>query len=398
MSTQINPQDNFTVSFSTRVQIMDGETGDTLLDKSNAVHSQNMARAIARGLSNEPDHTIYRIAFGNGGSFVDAANSRVLNPPNDTGLDARLYNETYSEILYNPLDHNCQEIPLNGRDPGSIGSDGRFRFGGGEDYDPDALNSISSEEVGRKSNILVDAFISTGEPASQLPPTVGSVEGDEIFSFDELGFYTSGGLPAPTRGYVKIDVGNKTTDDVIMGMNPNDTFSMPMTLNGNQLAPAPTVTLPSVGTGPNGAITFGDLCKAINESTEVNGRFVAYITDRSTTDYGFEVQGSNTFGFLIFEERELPQGGSNSTIQLTCDETDSSNLFGFFGCANLVAPLLGVGKNAATGVDGPERLLTHITFDPITKKANRSIRILYTLTVSVAQVGNNSPIITGPTT
>ena len=105
-------KESLDVSFSTRVVISEhaiesngkpSEKGDILLDKSNAVHSQNMARAIARSLAREPNGHIHRIAFGNGGSFTDAGETTIINPPNDgtrgDGWESRLYNETYSEIV-----------------------------------------------------------------------------------------------------------------------------------------------------------------------------------------------------------------------------------------------------------------------------------------------------------
>jgi len=50
----------------------------------------------------------------------------------------------------------------------------------------------------------------------------------------------------------------------------------------------------------------------------------------------------------------------------------------------------GVQNDAANPGNERERLLTHITFSPILKKANRIIEIEYTLTVSVSQTQSTS--------
>lgn len=383
-------QSEFNVSFSTRVLILDDISGDILLDKSNAIHSQNMARIIARGLSNEPNSTIYRIAFGNGGSIIDAGGNIVLNTPNDgtggEGADSRLYNETYSEILYGTD---------NGRDPGSFGPGG-IRTGGGENLDPSMPNNISSEEVGRKSNVIVNAVLGVNEPNSQLMASTDFVSNDEAFSFDEIGFYSPGGPATNTPGFQRVDVNDKNSDDVIPGIN-SQSYTINIEVDGSNITEA--INVPSVGSGPTGEITYGDLCKGINEGTWLSGgvnsplmgRIEVSITDRSDQDYGV-ISGKNTFGYLVLESTREP-AGIGSSIQINCNDNNSSDLFSIWGCSSLDAPV--DGKNTAplnetVIVDGEsyerERLLTHITFPPILKKNNRQLRIIYTLTVSVAQV------------
>ena len=93
---------NLPVQIDTRVIISNAETGEVLVDKPNSIHSQNMARVLARGLAREANYYIRRMAFGNGGTFRDAAGNLVYNPPNDGrdgSWESRLYNETYSEII-----------------------------------------------------------------------------------------------------------------------------------------------------------------------------------------------------------------------------------------------------------------------------------------------------------
>ena len=105
------------IHVSGHVHIED-DRGEVLLDKSNAVHPQNMARVMARALAGEDNSKIYRIAFGNGGTLTDAAFTVTFNTPNDgqspdvRTWDSRLYNETYSEVI-------DEGDALLGSDPGS---------------------------------------------------------------------------------------------------------------------------------------------------------------------------------------------------------------------------------------------------------------------------------------
>ena len=70
------------ISISTFIVIRDTKTKETLRSGKNAIHPQNMSRVIARALANEPNSIIHRIAFGNGGTYTDAASNTVFNPPN----------------------------------------------------------------------------------------------------------------------------------------------------------------------------------------------------------------------------------------------------------------------------------------------------------------------------
>lgn len=81
------------------VRAVDKKTGEVLLDKDNAIHPQNMAIAIARGLANENNSQIYRIALGNGGTTLKADGTLEYNPPRTVGTYAKLYNETYNEVV-----------------------------------------------------------------------------------------------------------------------------------------------------------------------------------------------------------------------------------------------------------------------------------------------------------
>jgi len=74
-----------------------------LLDKKNAIHYENISIAMARTLSNRTSAQgggwIYEMAFGNGGSSVDPTGVITYLPPNITGQNADLYNQTYAKVV-----------------------------------------------------------------------------------------------------------------------------------------------------------------------------------------------------------------------------------------------------------------------------------------------------------
>lgn len=87
------------------VKIHDPNTGEILVDKKNAIHYENISIAMAQSLSNRLDPNgarlgiIYEMAFGNGGSSVDPTGVITYLPPNTTGQNADLYNETYAKVV-----------------------------------------------------------------------------------------------------------------------------------------------------------------------------------------------------------------------------------------------------------------------------------------------------------
>ena len=52
---------------------IEDDLGTVLVDKHNAIHPQNMARVITRALANESNYFVKQIAFGNGGTDINAA-------------------------------------------------------------------------------------------------------------------------------------------------------------------------------------------------------------------------------------------------------------------------------------------------------------------------------------
>lgn len=380
--------EQFSLEMQTRVVISDSDTQEVLVDKSNAVHPQNVSRAVARAFSREPNYFIKRIAFGNGGTFTDAARNIVYNPTNTEGWDARLYNETYSEIV-DDLDPNFKD------DPGSAEA-GNIRLGGGAvPSDDPAGGGVTSTEVGTKSNIVIRAFINQNEPTGQIASQdeIGPVVNDDerCFIFDELGLY-SPGLPAvATNGYSNVDVGNKISTNN-SGLTPNTTYTLSLTVDNDVTPLTCTIQTPIGGTGPSNSITYGDLCEGVNSGEwivsgfRIDQRVFLSITDRSGGTYP-SIINQQTYGLLNFRSKFAGLNsrvvlnyvsGATSLLAALSNSTPSSVNVG-----NTVGTSAGVQNDPSNPSNERERLLTHMVFTPIVKTADRSLLIEYTITVSL---------------
>jgi hypothetical protein len=87
------------VAVQGHIKIFDPNNGEVFEDKDNAIHYENMSIALAQTLSNRPYGYIYEMAFGNGGSAVDPTGVITYLPPNVTGQNADLYNETFYKVV-----------------------------------------------------------------------------------------------------------------------------------------------------------------------------------------------------------------------------------------------------------------------------------------------------------
>ena len=383
---------------------IENDLGEVLLDEDNAVHPQNMARVIARALSREDNYWIHRIAFGNGGTEVDAAFQITYKTPNDgqspdsNTWDSRLYNETYSEIINESVGGG-----LLGTDPGSAGPNAGQRSGGGADPsgDPSSVEHVSgpgvrSNELGLTSEIVISSVLNPGEPAGQfLTDNQSPTEGTESdFTFDEIGLYTTGRPAIASAGYQNIDVGNRTSEDDT-GLLANTAYSIDVTIDGGSLQQINFTTPAAGGSGPNSEILYGDLCEAINTGdtgwgmagvAAISGGVIS-ITDNTSSFPS--ITGAQTYGYLKVESSTLGAGSSVLVAAGTGGGTDV--------IASMNPPSGGTVQSAVAGIDGGiqndpvssdterERLLTHIIFSPVLKSANRTLTITYTLTVSVAR-------------
>ena len=146
------------------VKITDPISGEVLVDKKNAIHYENISIAMAQSLSNrtldQGAGYIYQMAFGNGGSAVDPTGVITYLPPNTTGQNADLYNETYFKVV----DDNSAA-----------------------DTDPNYNKMTVLHTAGNYyTDILVTCLLDYGEPAGQQAFD-NSTNFNGEYVFDELG-------------------------------------------------------------------------------------------------------------------------------------------------------------------------------------------------------------------
>jgi hypothetical protein len=142
------------------LRIYDPVTQETFVDKKNAIHYENMSKALAQSIANANIGYIYAMAFGNGGSAVDPTGVITYLPPNVTGQNADLYNETFVKIV----------------DPNSPAN-----------TDPTRNKTQWLHTAGTVyTDVLVSCLLDYGEPAGQQAFD-NSTNFNGEFVFDELG-------------------------------------------------------------------------------------------------------------------------------------------------------------------------------------------------------------------
>jgi hypothetical protein len=148
------------------LKIYDPNTLEVFVDKKNAINYENMSEALADTLSNRGYGEIYQMAFGNGGASVDETGIITYLPPNTTGQNAALYNETYAKIV--------DDTSVFNLDP--------------------TRNKMTVNHTSGKfyTDILVQCLLDYGEPAGQSAFD-NSTQTDSDFIFDELGLLANYG-------------------------------------------------------------------------------------------------------------------------------------------------------------------------------------------------------------
>lgn len=154
------------------VKITDPVSGEILVDKKNAIHYENISIAMAQTLSDRNLGYIYAMAFGNGGSSVDPTGIITYLPPNTTGQNANLYNETYVKVV----DDNS----ATNTDP--------------------ANNKMTVIHTAGKvyTDILVTCLLDYGEPLGQQAFD-NSTDFNGEYVFDELGLKSWNGSSTDLR-------------------------------------------------------------------------------------------------------------------------------------------------------------------------------------------------------
>ena len=148
------------------LKIYDPNSGEVFVDKKNAINYENMSEAIADTLSSRGYGEIYQMAFGNGGASVDETGVITYLPPNTTGQNAALYNQTYAKIVDDTSVFNL---------------------------DPTRNKMTVFHTTGRTyTDILVQCLLDYGEPAGQAAFD-NSTQTDGEYIFDELGLLANYG-------------------------------------------------------------------------------------------------------------------------------------------------------------------------------------------------------------
>ena len=148
------------------IKIYDPHTLEVFVEKKNQINYESMSEAIADSLSSRGYGEIYQMAFGNGGALVDETGVITYLPPNSTGQNAALYNQTYAKIVDDTSVFNA---------------------------DPTRNKMSVSHTTGKVyTDILVQCLLDYGEPAGQAAFD-NSSQTDSSYVFDELGLLANYG-------------------------------------------------------------------------------------------------------------------------------------------------------------------------------------------------------------
>lgn len=148
------------LAISGHLKIFDPQNHQVFVDKNNAIHYENMSIGLAQSIANKNLGYIYAMAFGNGGSSVDPSGIITYLPPNTTGQNADLYNQTFIKVV----DDNSAA-----------------------NTDPLRNKLTVSHTAGQvNTDVLVSCLLDYGEPAGQQAFD-NSTNFNGEFVFDELG-------------------------------------------------------------------------------------------------------------------------------------------------------------------------------------------------------------------
>lgn len=142
------------------IKIHDPESGEILMDKSNAIHYENMSIALAKSIADSGQGFIYEMAFGNGGTSVDPTGIITYLTPNSSGANASLYNQTYTKVV--------DDKSSNNTDP--------------------TRNFIETRHVTgtNYTDVFITCLLDYGEPGGQQAYDT-TTNNESAYVFDELG-------------------------------------------------------------------------------------------------------------------------------------------------------------------------------------------------------------------
>lgn len=154
------------ISIEGFLKVYDPNTKEVFYDGHNAIHYENISIAIADALSNRSVGTIYKMAFGNGGASVDETGVITYLPPNTTGQNASLYNQTYSKIVDDTSNNNTNPT--------------RNKM---------TVNHTSGKVY---TDIIVECLLDYSEPPNQMAFD-NSTQLNSAYIFDEIGLVANYG-------------------------------------------------------------------------------------------------------------------------------------------------------------------------------------------------------------
>ena len=142
------------------IKIWDPNTQEIYINKRNAIHYENMSVALANSIANSGSGIINEMAFGNGGTAVDPTGIITYLTPNTTGINASLYNQTYSKIVDDTSSANSN--PLR--------------------------NYIETRHVTgtNYTDVFITCLLDYGEPNGQ-EAFDNTNDNNSLYTFDELG-------------------------------------------------------------------------------------------------------------------------------------------------------------------------------------------------------------------
>jgi len=142
------------------IKIHDPENGEVIVDKRNAIHYENMSIGLAESLANAGQGWIYEMSFGNGGTSVDPTGIITYLTPNSTGVNANLYNQTFTKVV--------DDRSVNNIDP--------------------VRNKLETRHVSgtNYTDILVTCLLDYSEPNGQDAFDTAT-NAESLYVFDELG-------------------------------------------------------------------------------------------------------------------------------------------------------------------------------------------------------------------
>lgn len=154
------------ISIEGFLKVYDPSSKEVFYDGHNAIHYENISIAIADALSNRSVGTIFKMAFGNGGASVDETGVITYLPPNTTGQNASLYNQTYSKIVDDTNNNNSNPT--------------RNKM---------TVNHTSGKVY---TDIIVECLLDYSEPPNQMAFD-NSTQVNSPYIFDEIGLIANYG-------------------------------------------------------------------------------------------------------------------------------------------------------------------------------------------------------------